>query len=272
MNNSCRHASKYLFAYLRQKAIKVISRQTVLLSCILVMVLASLRGQEARTENFWGFGFNYGLDFPAADMADRFGSNFHAGVAVELFRTRWKGLLRFEAMLLFGENVNEDVISVYRLENNAILGNDGSYADVFLRQRGAYIGLMAKKILVPSRENPNAGLALGLGLGYLQHNIRFQVDSNNAPQFEGDYAKGYDRNTGGPALKQAISYLHIGRNRNVNYEISLVVSEAFTSNRRGYNFDTGMPDNASRLDMMIGLDLKWIIPVKDQQAAGEIYY
>jgi len=219
-----------------------------------------------------GLGFSYGLDIAAGDLSDRFGQSFHAGLSVELFKTRWNGLFRLEGSINFGDNVKQDVLSTYRLDNGSILGNNGSYADVFLRQRGAYLGLMVNKIIISVPENPHAGFALGLGLGYMQHNIRFQVDSSNAPQFEGDYAKGYDRNSAGIASKQAISYLHIGKNKAVNYEISLFVTEGFTSNRRAFNFDTAQSDSDSRLDILIGLEVKWILPIKDQQPAGDIFY
>jgi len=243
---------------------------TLILVCSLP--LTNINGQEARSENFMGLGSSYGLDIAAGDLSDRFGQSFHAGLSLELFRIKWNGLFSFEASINFGDNVKQDVLSAYRLENGSILGNNGSYADVFLRQRGAYLGIMANKIIFSVPDNPHAGFALGLGLGYLQHNIRFQVDSSNAPQFEGDYAKGYDRNSAGIASKQAISYLHIGKNKAVNFEIALYVTEGFTTNRRAFNFDTAQSDSESRLDILIGLDVKWILPIKDQQAAGEIFY
>lgn len=228
--------------------------------------------QEERTENFTGFGFHYGIDIPAGDLSDRFGQNFHAGVSLELFRAKLKGMMRLEASIFFGPNVKEDVISSLRSPNGAVLGNNGDYVDVFLRQRGAYLGILANKVLIPNKSNANAGFAAGFGLGYLQHKVRFQIDSENAPQLTGDYAKGYDRNSVGPALKQNFSYLHIGKNKSLNYEVSLYFIEAFTKNNRPINFDTGMKDDARRLDIFIGLDVRWIIPVKDSQVAGEIFY
>ena len=112
---------------------------------------------------------------------------------------------------MLGESVKENVISSLQLDNNAFLGNDGGYADVFLRMQGAYVGLYLNKIIISSKKNPNAGLNLGLGVGLLQHNIRINVESKNAPQFSNDYAKGYDRRTLGPALKQNIGCCPSGR-------------------------------------------------------------
>jgi len=236
--------------------------------------VSNLQAQEmeARSADFWGVSFAYGIDFSAGDMADRYGQHFHANMAIDLFKLKWNGIIRLEGALFFGDNVNEDVLSPYRNETGSILGNDGSYADVFLRQRGTYLGVMLNKVLLPLRQNPHAGLTAGLGFGLYQHNIRFNVDSNNAPQVEGDYGKGYDRNSIGPALKQNIGFMSIGKNKNVNYEVALSITEGFTRNNRPVNFDTGTKEDDRRLDIVIGLEFRWIIPLKDKQEPGEIFY
>ena len=157
-------------------------------------------------------------------------------------------------------------------DSGRILGSNGNLADVFLRERGVAFGLYASKIIIPGRENPKAGIALALGFGVLQHNIRIQVDTNNAPQFAGDYGKGYDRNALGPYLKQSIKYLHIGKSRTVNYEIALNFNQGFTKNTRGVNFDTQLPDDSTRLDILVGLSAKWYLPIFDLRESDEVYY
>jgi len=239
---------------------------------IFIIVPANLVAQEERSENFLGLGFHYGIDIPAGDLADRFGQNFHAGLSLELFKKALNGLLRLEGSLYFGANVKEDVLEGLRGSNGAILGNNNAYVDVFLRQRGSYVGLLANKILISSKTNKHSGFSVGIGAGMMQHKVRLQVDSKNAPQISGDYAKGYDRNSVGPSLKQNFAFTHIGKNKNLNYELSLYFIEAFTKNTRPLNFDTKIKDDSSRTDIFIGLDLKWIIPVKDKQVGGEIFY
>jgi hypothetical protein len=177
-----------------------------------------------------------------------------------------------EGGLLFGDNVREDVLAPLRLDNGRILGSNGSLADVFLRQRGVALGVYANKIILPIKKNPKAGFAIGLGFGMIQHNIRIQDDSNNATQFSGNYSKGYDRNTMGPYIKQAIKYLHIGKSKSVNYEIALTFNQAFTKNTRAVNFDTQLPDDTRRLDVLIGLSAKWYLPIFDLRESEEIYY
>lgn len=229
-------------------------------------------GQEERTDNFIAFGASYGVDMPFADLADRFGTSFHAGISLDLFQNKFNGIFSLEGAIIFGENVEEDVLSTLRLNNGAILGADGAYADVFLRERGSYLGISMDKIIIPSKNNSHAGLALGFGVGVLQHKVKLQVESGNTPQFAGDYEKGYDRNSMGLALKQKIGYLNIGKRKSVNYEIALTVSEGFTKQTRSINFDTGQADNKSRFDVLIGIDFKWFIPFNNHSGGGDEEY
>ena len=233
----------------------------------------SIAQEEVRDGNFLAVGINYGLDFPIGQLSKRFGTSFHAGLSLDLFKSKMNGAYGIEGLFIFGENVNEDVISNLRLDNTAILGIDGQYADVFLRERGAYLGIYISKIIVPLKTNQRSGLAADFGIGILQHNVRIQVDTRNAPNLEGEYLKGYDRNSIGPALKQSLSYTHIGKNKNLNYSLSLSIMEGFTSNTRPINFDTKIKDEGTHLDLLISLDLKWYLPLKNMNGVEEeIFY
>jgi len=232
-----------------------------------------VNGQDDyRQENFIAVGFSYGVDIPFGELTDRFGSNFRAAVSVDFFDAKKKLLWGLDGGILFGDNVREDVIAPLRLGNGRIIGNNGQLADVFLRERGTFIGLYASKVLLAAKENPHAGLALGLGVGLLQHNIRIQDELGNASQFSGDYDKGYDRNTLGPYIKQVLKYQNIGKKKTVNYEIALTITEGFTKNTRSINFDTQLPDNDRRLDILVGLSAKWFIPIIDLRETNEIFY
>jgi len=227
---------------------------------------------DVRDSNFFGLGFHYAFEFPGADMSDRFGNFYRFGQSFDFFRYKPKICFGLEWSIMLGESVKENVVEPLQLNNSAFLGNDGGYADVFLRMHGAYVGIYAQKIIVSRKNNPNSGLSLGLGIGLLQHNIRVNVESQNAPQFQGDYAKGYDRYTRGPAFRQNIEYLNIGRYQNFNYSIGLSFTEGFTKNKRALNFDTQLQDDATRFDLMVGLTFKWFLPISDSKPEEEIFY
>ncbi|MBT8191574.1 MAG: hypothetical protein HKN67_14045 [Saprospiraceae bacterium] len=240
---------------------------------ILSFLSIQLNAQEKNKEgDFFGVGISYGLNIPAADMADRFGLNFHAGLSLDWFKQSWNGSYGLEGLFLFGSEVKEDVLANARTSNGAILGFDGEYADIFLRQRGTYFGAYIQKTLVPQKGNDRSGLAASFGIGVLQHKIRIQDDTRNATQFEGEYKKGYDRNTVGPAFKQSLSYLHLSKTNNVNFKIAIEFTEGITSSNRAVNFDTMEKPSGNRFDLLIGLNLKWFIPLKDMREPEEIFY
>ena len=227
---------------------------------------------EVREGDFFGVGISYGLIKPTGDLGQRFGTNFQASLSVDWFKDKLNGSFGLEGYILFGDGVKEDVLAPLRLENGAILGVDGRYADVFLRMRGNYLGAYFKKIVLPLKSNRRSGLALSAGLGMLQHKIRVQVDTNNAPNLVGNYQEGYDRHTVGPALKQGISYTHVGKSNGVNFAVNFEITEGFTKNKRALNFDTLEADDDGKLDIIMGLNFKWFIPLKDQRPPEEIFY
>ena len=47
-------------------------------------------------------------------------------------------------------------------------------------------------------------------------------------------------------------------------------TQGFTKNVRTYNFDTGGPEPAQRLDLMYGLKIGWIVPIAQQTRS--LYY
>ncbi len=239
---------------------------------ILSMFMALGQESDVGAGDFLGLGIAYGATVPAGDLADRFGSGFAASLGAHYFVSSIKSNFGLEASFLFGGSVKEDVLEPYRLSNGAILGNNGSLASIFLRQRGLTLFLTFEKIIIGLSGNERSGLSAGIGAGVMQHNIRIQVDSQNAPQFTGNYAKGYDRNTTGPAVKQSIGYTHLAKRNNFNYRIQLSVIEAFTQNRRLINFDTQQKETGTRLDLMAEVRFTYFLPVIDRRPAEEIFY
>ena len=225
-------------------------------------------------DNFLAFGAQYGIQFPAGDLSDRFGSNFAATFSLDYYNQKLKGYFGLETQIQFGDNVKEDVLAPFRLSSGAILDTNGSIGQIFLRRRGFYLGAFINKTLVSGRKNPASGLTYGLGVGILEHSVRIQDDQENVGQVAGDLSKGYDRLTRGPAVKQAITYQHLGKNRNVNYSIGLTGFAAFTDSVRSINFDTGLSAKGSRVDLLISIDAKWYIPLlkSGSRTKEEVFY
>ena len=215
--------------------------------------------------------FGYGIEFPFADMADRFGKNLKFTLGAErMTKSNWIFGLEFSYM--FGNTVKQDVLASLRISNGEVLGADNAYADVFTRERGLFLGANIGK-LIAFNSKSRSGLRITGAFGILAHYVRIQDEARSLPQIEGDYLKGYDRLTRGFALRQFIGYQHVTENQRVNFYIGLEFTQGFTKSVRNVNFDTGLPANKEgRFDGLIGLKAAWILPFFDAYSDEEVFY
>ncbi|MBK9730608.1 MAG: hypothetical protein IPO83_04860 [Chitinophagaceae bacterium] len=204
--------------------------------------------------------FSYAFQFPFGDMADRFGVNNNLAAGF-YFKLSHNYLLGVEAGYLFGGSVREDTILNYLYTaSGGLIGIDGYYETVFLFERGTtFLGKFGK-IFPVGKSNPNSGITLMAGVGFLQHRIKLSSPNNTLPNVLDDYAKGYDRLTNGLALSQYVGYTHLDKRKLVNFNIGLEATEGFTQNRRDWNFDQMKKDEQKRFDVLLGIKLSWILP------------
>jgi hypothetical protein len=217
---------------------------------------------------------SYSAQLPAGDLANRFSLSMSAGTSLEYFLANKNLIIGTEAYYLFGQTVKEDVLAFARSAEGEILGDIGTYAQVDLRQRGYYWGGHIGRFFKTNEGgNQIGGLRVTLGAGFLQHYIRIQDNQNvSIAQLAGAYRAGYDRLTNGFSLNQFVGWQVLSRNKRINFHIGLELTEGFTKNRRGFNFDTGLRDDKTRLDMLYALKLGWMLPFWSTQKASEIEY
>jgi hypothetical protein len=207
------------------------------------------------------FGLGMSLHLPAADMADRFGINAagNANVSYKL-----KNGITFSANggFLFGNDIKDDnVLNTITTSDGYILGVDGRVSQVRLYERGYFANLAVGKIFSFKKPNPNSGIWVTLGAGFIQHKIRIENIGNYVYGLNDDYVKGYDHLTNGVMLNQFAGYVYFGNKRLVNFFAGLEFIEGFTAGRRSYNFDTRTKDDKSRLDILMGIKVGWILPL-----------
>ena len=90
---------------------------------------------------------------------------------------------------------------------------------------------------------------------------------------ENPYGKGLDRLTRGFALKQEIAYQYHSAKSALHFQMGFYVMEAFTRQIREFNFDTGLPaSTASRLDLLYGFKLVWMLPLVKRSTVPSIRY
>lgn len=214
-------------------------------------------------------GLAYGFNVPGGDLNSRYGTNLQFGLFSQHI-TRSNFFYGADFTFLFGNVVKEDVLAGFRTPDGYFLGSSGLGADVYLRQRGLTLTMMAGKIF-PLEKNSRSGIKVGIGAGILQHNIRFLDDNNAIAQIGGDLRKGYDRLTRGFTLRQQLGYQILSRNRRLNFELSFIFFQGFTNEVRDFHFDTGSVSDKSRIDLGFGFQAAWILPFY-VNSSETIYY
>ncbi len=216
----------------------------------------------------------YGFHLPGGDLSERFGISSAAGGAIT-YKTKKNFLFQLNFNYEFGGDVKiEDSLfkHLYTREGFIIDGN-GMFAEVFTYERGWYPLAKAGKIFPLFGPNENCGPFLLLGGGYLMHKIRIYNPDQTAPQITGEYKKGYDRLTGGFCLSQQIGYFYIGNKKAYSFTASFEIIQAFTKPMRNYQFDLMGPEpQQTRLDILYGIRLSWMIPLFRQPSDGYFTY
>lgn len=224
----------------------------------------------------FNFEFQYTYQLPQGYLASRYGTVHNVGFGGVL-KTNKNWLYGIEASYQFGTDVNADVaqsILINLSNSNGTISNlNGAPGMVILGEQGINTFVKAGKLFPVGKENPNSGISIMFGIGFLSHKINITIPQNNVPTLTNDLKKGYDRLTMGFALTQFVGYHFQGQNRMTNFYLGLDIIEGFTQNVRGFNYDTRQTDTGMHFDIFIGPKLCWMIPMylttKDQD---EFYY
>ena len=127
--------------------------------------------------------------------------------------------------------------------------------------------------IIPVNRWKNSGIWLRLGAGYFSHRLRLDDFGNQYPQLEGNYAKGYDRRSGGFVLNQFVGYQFVRKNRMLNFYIGLEFHEMWTKPNRNYVFYEGPTDDMkAKFSGMVGFKAGWNIPLYERKTTTTFYY
>jgi len=225
---------------------------------------SSLPGQDdniLNEGNAWLVQVGYGFHTPGGDLKERFGNSLSPSIAVEWIQGGRNWLIGVDAAFFFGQTVKEDVLAPLRTRDGRIIGNDRQFADIQLRQRAYFAGLHLGKHIGLGKSNHRSGLRLTVGGGIFAHKIRIQDDpARQVPQLTGNYKKGYDRFSLGPALRQTIGYQLLSRDGRINFHLSLESIQGFTYHQRALAFDTRQQEAGQRFDLQFGVRATWVLP------------
>lgn len=212
------------------------------------------------------------FNIPAADLSERFGGFSQVGPGY-MVKTKNNFLLGIDGLFGFGNQVKNkaDILSNITTSDGNIIDLEGVYATFSYNYRAFGAVAKAGKVIPALGPNPNSGLMLWLGVGYLQHKIYFDYKDKLAPQLTGDYLKGYDELKQGLLLNLFAGYLFMGNQGKVNFYAGLDMNLAFTADARPYSFVNATSLNGKFTDIYTGIKVAWFFPVY-RRAPNQFYY
>lgn len=206
-------------------------------------------------------GATYNFQVPGGDLSSRFGVNSAVGVMTD-FKLKSQWILGAEYNFMFGNQLREtSILDNLLTSQDFVITQAGQNGQILLGERGHQILFNVGRLFPVIGPNKNSGLVFKFGVGYLQHKIHIEFNSDQIPQLTGDYMKGYDRLTSGLMLNQFFGYQNLSNSKLTNFFAGIQISEGFTKSRRSFNFDTMEADTQKRLDLLYSVRVGWILPV-----------
>lgn len=216
--------------------------------------------------------FTFAYQFPGKDMAIDFGSNATIGGGF-FYKSKSNLLLSLDFNYIFGGDIKNEqqILSMVLNDDGYIVDGNGTYALYAVYERGYSFNIRLGKILNLLSVNPNSGVMVMGGVGYLSHFVKIDNQHQTAPQISGDYALGYDHLRGGLAFNQFIGYYFLGNSRILNFYAGFEFYQAFTRSIRDYSFDLMKKDTNKYTDLFYGFKIGWMIPIY-KRAPRKFYY
>lgn len=209
----------------------------------------------------------YSGGMTAGDLADRYGYLNHVGIFAG-YKTKNNWIFGAEGMFMFS-NTNKipGVLDDLKDSKGNITDQNGDIAIVRTLPRGFFANALVGKVIPVLAPNPNSGIYVNFGLGYMMHKLRIETQDHVVPLLELDYRKGYDRLTTGVMTSQFIGYSLMANDSPINFFAGFYAQQGFTKNQRTINFDSPETPVSTdlRLDLQFGIKAGWVIPVYQRQ-------
>lgn len=220
--------------------------------------------------SLWLVNLTYKPAVPAGSLALRYGFVNGAGVDV-YFKSKKNYLWGINANLLFGRNVRDvNYVNIFKDNYGYIFADDGTPIYITASMRGSQFQLVFGRLLPIFIKKPQMALLVQGGAGFLQHKYLFTAP--NSLQFSKTYAHGYDRLSNGLALSQEVGIQSMSLSRKINFNFGLEITEAYTKNRRFYDYATQGTDTKSYIDVLIALKIAWLLPIKTSDKDQPVYF
>lgn len=233
-------------------------------------------------------GFNFGTLFPSDNLStengmhDLYKSPFlNFGIeGFYKFKSNW--LVSIEGDLIIGsDNLRDKTVrmpSVYSHDYSPIvIGTNGTDANATCYNRALALRIGGGHIFRINSNNPNSGIVGRLSGGIIQQKTIFMLNDVNAPQLQDDYTRLYDHKRRGVTLTESLGYWFMSNHSNlINLYVAFEITQCWNHSVRGYVIDDIMslrgPDNTKYFDLIYGIKLCWMFPLKGKTAYDYYFY
>ncbi len=208
-------------------------------------------------------GIHYGLNSPTNNLAERFGLLNNLGFTAG-YKTNKNWFFGSDANFIFGNDLKSGNLFANLVDSYGnITDISGEVGVVLLYSRGYNFNFSIGKVFPIFGSNPNSGIFLHAGSGYMQYHVRIETNSQVIPQVELDYRKGYDHLTGGITSHQFIGYSYMANSGLINFYTGFYFLQGFTHNQRTIFYDQPnvAVDKSLRFDNCYGFRFGWLIPI-----------
>lgn len=226
---------------------------------------------KVAANKIWTLDATAHLDFPAADMAKRFGTSYRIGPGIK-YKTVSNWLFGVKFDFITGNKMREDSLLInVKTNQGGIIAQNGDLLNPGLFLRGYTVGLQVGKIFPILQINSNSGPTMIGSVGFMQYKINIFDRDNSFPQLRKEYKKGYDRLTNGIYLEDFIGYTYFAKNKLINFYAGLNFLYGFTQGRRDYLLDVGHSDRGNRSDILWGFKAGWVLPIYKKNTEDTYY-
>lgn len=215
--------------------------------------------------------FGTGWSVASGTLAQRFPSFFNASAGVGLL-TKRSWIYAAEVEPLFGSVVRAPGLFDGILgPSNYLIDQNGNISLIRFYMRGYAIKAGIGKVFANKSKYDHTGLVLRAGVGFIQHRIKMRFDSDQVPQLEREYGKGYDRLTNGILFYQTIGYQLVNA-QGLSFMIGADLNQGFTKNRRSWNYSEMKADQSLRNDLYLNFHASLLIPIFKTSGSKETFF
>ena len=248
-------------------------RRGLFFALFIAFLAGSLNAQTVAdtSMNLHMFSFHLSGHLPGGDIAKRYGANMGVGGSY-IFKTQNQWILAADITFISGSNFKEDsIFDELKDEYGDFVNIYGEIGEASFYERGFYTGVRAGRLFPVIGPNQNSGFFATVSAGLLQYKTLIHQDGRDIPSIREEYAKGYDRLTNGFAISEFIGYQYLDSDEPINFYVGLEFHQAWTRNRRDYNFDIMGPEIGLRHDFLYGIRFGWVFPI-NKKATNTYYF